>query len=246
MRRAAEKDRDGLKAPCIHCDKTIARPPPSLKAGGAKSNVPVCSGSGDVKNVDSGDTDLASPFDDAHQVLDYDFLFSASKDEFLSGDASFIADYNNDASQNSSYSLSEPELVIDIGSPVNTLLTAAKECHWGKEIEDQQQLSSAASTLVDPTARTSLHLGAEKGHAKIVSILLNSGAAIESLDYAGRTALHCAVKSHQVEVVRLLLDRGADAKRKDASGMSALHLAVDEGDEDIVLLLIEKGVDPNT
>jgi hypothetical protein len=244
LRRAAEKDRSGSRAPCIHCDKTIAHPPTSSKEGGARSDAFDFNGIGDVRTVVSPATGLASPFDNAQEVPDYDFLFSTSKDEFLpSYDASFIADYTNDASENS---LSEPELVIDLGSPANTLPTAAKKCDGEKEIENQQRLSSSPSTPVHPTARTSLHLGAGKGHVKIVSILLNSGAAIESLDFAGRTALHCAVESRQVEVVRLLLDHGADAQRKDASGMSALHLAVDQGYEDIVLALIEKGVDPNT
>jgi ankyrin repeat protein len=85
-------------------------------------------------------------------------------------------------------------------------------------------------------------LGAEKGHTKIVQILLNSGASIDSVDIAGRTALHCAVESRKLEVVRVLLERGADAKRKDANGMSVLHLAVDKGYEDIVLLLIENKI----
>jgi ankyrin repeat protein len=126
------------------------------------------------------------------------------------------------------------------------LVTPPSTSDGKEEAENKWQTDPLSLTPTSPTNRTSLHLGAEKGHTKIVQILLNSGASIDSVDIAGRTALHCAVESRKLEVVRVLLERGADAKRKDANGMSVLHLAVDKGYEDIVLLLIEKGIDPNS
>jgi hypothetical protein len=250
MRRAAEKDRNDLKAPCIHCDKTSARQPKSLKEGGTRSDPFDSNEFGDFRMGVRGEASLTAPLDVVQEMPEYDFLFSTSKDGFLSTyDTSFIAEHTNDVSESSPSSLCEPEPALESVSylfdnlmDVNKLLAAPKRREREKENQNQPPPPAMTASF---TARTSLHLGAEKGHTKIVSILLNSGAAIESVDFAGRTALHCAVESNQMEVVRILLDRGADAERKNTNGMSALHLAVDNGYEDIVLLLIENGVDPN-
>ena len=45
------------------------------------------------------------------------------------------------------------------------------------------------------------------GHAEVVSLLLGSGAHLDSVDLEGNTALMLASESGHVEVVRLLLGR---------------------------------------
>ncbi|WP_372364962.1 ankyrin repeat domain-containing protein [Candidatus Uabimicrobium sp. HlEnr_7] len=59
-----------------------------------------------------------------------------------------------------------------------------------------------------------LIISAREGDTKVVSILLNAGAAPEKL-VGGITALHMACWTYRVEVVRLLLKRGVNPQVKD-------------------------------
>ncbi|CAL8067963.1 unnamed protein product [Calicophoron daubneyi] len=66
----------------------------------------------------------------------------------------------------------------------------------------------------DKQQRTALHLAAWKGHANVVSYLLQLPAVqklIDEPDIEGRTALHLALSANQPECVRLLLLAGANA-----------------------------------
>jgi ankyrin repeat protein len=53
-----------------------------------------------------------------------------------------------------------------------------------------------------------LSRSAEKGHERIVALLLQNGAGPDFEDGSGQTPLSRAVEGGSVAVVRLLLDRG--------------------------------------
>lgn len=81
--------------------------------------------------------------------------------------------------------------------------------------------------IVDPSGRTALHVAAQLGHTKIVSVLCENGADANApgmffllfrsprsgyrriVDRGGRTALHVAANLGQPDIVRLLVEKGA-------------------------------------
>ncbi|KAF2970305.1 hypothetical protein GQX73_g3286 [Xylaria multiplex] len=91
--------------------------------------------------------------------------------------------------------------------------------------------------------QTSLHIGAERGHVSIVSMLLSAGAPVDALDSEANTALHRAARGEQIGVIRLLLEHGADPNRANAMGWTPVHLGVSAGSTEIVELLVQYGGD---
>ncbi|EGZ25167.1 hypothetical protein PHYSODRAFT_436493, partial [Phytophthora sojae] len=76
---------------------------------------------------------------------------------------------------------------------------------------------------------TALHLAAEKGHAKVVQLLLAGGSNPNAATQRdGSTALHKAAFMNNPEVVWLLLRSGADPQLKDAKGVTAVDQADSE------------------
>jgi ankyrin repeat protein len=61
----------------------------------------------------------------------------------------------------------------------------------------------------------------------VVSLVLDSGAAIDALDNRGRSALMTAAELGHAGIVELLLRRGADRSLKDKDGKSAADLTTD-------------------
>ena len=60
---------------------------------------------------------------------------------------------------------------------------------------------------------TPLHLAAEKGHLKVVQLLVESGAKCDLTTKDGRTALDVAVDYGHVEIVRFLSELGEGAEK---------------------------------
>jgi ankyrin repeat protein len=77
----------------------------------------------------------------------------------------------------------------------------------------------------DP-ARAALNLPVVSERKRILPLLLDHGADIESRDEQGRTLLMSAVEKKDKEIVELLLARKADVKARNLKGQTALHLAV--------------------
>jgi ankyrin repeat protein len=84
------------------------------------------------------------------------------------------------------------------------------------------------------------------GNIKIVRLLLDHGAQIDSMNGPFNfTALTQAAARGHTEIVRLLLERGADVTIPDAWGTSILWWAVrDAGKAEIVEMLLAHGADP--
>lgn len=94
-----------------------------------------------------------------------------------------------------------------------------------------------------------LMVAAVKGNAKIISMLVNTGANINQTNKWGHNALTLAVVNGHTEVVRMLLKAGIGANQRiyggPYNGDTALHIALDKGYEEIAQILIEAGAPLN-
>ncbi|MGL9779673.1 MAG: ankyrin repeat domain-containing protein, partial [Wolbachia sp.] len=90
---------------------------------------------------------------------------------------------------------------------------------------------------------TSLCLGAERGHYKIVVLLLDHGAIVDLANHGVWTPLHLAASRGHDKVVKLLLDKGAKVDATTKEGCTPLHVAAQEGKKDVVVLLLDHGAD---
>ncbi|EDQ84253.1 uncharacterized protein MONBRDRAFT_30435 [Monosiga brevicollis MX1] len=115
--------------------------------------------------------------------------------------------------------------------------------------------------------RAPLHYACEKGHVKVVEMLLKHGVDAKARDDVsaslfpyllgmyGRTAVHYACDQVYVKVLEMLVEHGADAKAMDdvstshllfrlmMYGRTPLHYACHTGRIMVVLMLLEHGVD---
>ncbi|XXG96072.1 hypothetical protein Hte_002349 [Hypoxylon texense] len=89
----------------------------------------------------------------------------------------------------------------------------------------------------------SLQVGAMKGWAEIVTILLDAGAEKDYVDGSGNTALQLAAYFDKGRVVEVLLRRQVNLELRDSSGRTALADAVRKGHDQIVQLLLAAGAD---
>jgi hypothetical protein len=95
------------------------------------------------------------------------------------------------------------------------------------------------------SSKVALFAAIKNGDTQQVSLLIESGADIESEDALGRRALFKAVESGSDAVVSIFLAKLADVNVKTVDGLTALHEAAKNGLTGIVKLLVEKGADTN-
>ena len=74
--------------------------------------------------------------------------------------------------------------------------------------------------------KTSLHLAAESGNAKIIQFLLKHKATLEKKTALGWTALHFAVRNGDEESVKTLLSAEADVNSPNLNGVTPLVIAL--------------------
>ena len=90
-------------------------------------------------------------------------------------------------------------------------------------------------------AWTPLHKAVDRGHDKVVEVLVSNGAYINGADECGITALMRASLNGFSSIAKLLLDAGVDVNAKGPSNRTALHYASIGGSSEIVDLLLEHG-----
>lgn len=100
----------------------------------------------------------------------------------------------------------------------------------------------------NPQGRTALHEAARGGHADVVRLLLERGAAHDLVDTQHAwTPLHQAAAGGQLDVVRALLVRGSAVNTPDRCGRTPLWLAAQyepaERSMETLKLLLEHGAD---
>jgi len=86
-----------------------------------------------------------------------------------------------------------------------------------------------------------LILASEKGHIKVVELLIAHGAEIDHLDNDGKSPLFYAAGNGHIKVVELLINHGAKVDQLDNDGTSPLFYAAGNGHIKVVELLIGHG-----
>jgi cytohesin len=114
-------------------------------------------------------------------------------------------------------------------------------------LEVVRQLLDANPGLIQSETGT-LHTAVVAGDEKIVQLLLDRGANVNTLNNFLMTPLHIAAEEgNRLAIARLLLDRGADvnggktAERRE--GHTPLHQAAMSGDLEVLKLLVDRGAD---
>lgn len=110
-------------------------------------------------------------------------------------------------------------------------------------------LSRGAAPTQSSSDYSLLHEAAERGHADVVRLLIETGMDINEADERGRTPLHAACGAvDRADLVRLLLDAGADPTTIDDQGLTPLELAVSAGSVESTTLLADhlRPADPET
>lgn len=90
-----------------------------------------------------------------------------------------------------------------------------------------------------------LHWASFAGQTKIVDMLLNRGARINTSNMGDDTALHLAASHGHTECVRLLLKNKADVNALNEYGNTPLHYACFWGYQEIAELLLSHGAQAN-
>lgn len=106
-------------------------------------------------------------------------------------------------------------------------------------------LLSKGSIGIDDTCcaggRTPLMCAAERGHSRVIKILLEAGADVTAVCDGGVTALHISAKHGHLPVTNLLIKAGADLEAGDIEGYTPLHIAAQVGRHRVMEALVEAG-----
>ena len=84
----------------------------------------------------------------------------------------------------------------------------------------------------------------DEEYAKIIKLLIRSGANPNSLSDLGKTPLYGSIVRSSVPRVKVLLENGADPNFYSSSGYTPLIEASIRGNLEVVKLLLEHGADP--
>ena len=77
--------------------------------------------------------------------------------------------------------------------------------------------------------------------AKLVDVLLNNGASLDSRDLIDRTPLHLAAEMGYLEGIQLLLKHNADIHARDSWAMTPFEIATSNRRPDAMQLLLDLG-----
>ncbi|XP_063614999.1 transient receptor potential cation channel subfamily A member 1 homolog isoform X1 [Penaeus indicus] len=103
-------------------------------------------------------------------------------------------------------------------------------------------LNGASVKTANRAKRTALHLAAEKGNDKILTLLVdNCLESVHAKETEQQTPLHLAARSGHVASCQLLVGKGADKEAKDTRGYTALHWAAKMGFSECCSQLLKLG-----
>lgn len=108
-------------------------------------------------------------------------------------------------------------------------------------MNEQQWAIRSILDCEEPLADAVLLHAIKQGYKKVVELLLEKGADMETRDKHGRTSLWWAIEHGHEILVQLLLAKGADMEAKDTIGRTPLHRAAQNGHEALVQLLLDQG-----
>lgn len=135
----------------------------------------------------------------------------------------------------------------DVNAPQGDGMTAL---HWSALNGDLPSTTVilAAGAATEPLTRvgryTPLHLASSRGHAAIVSRLLEAGSKPGALTETGVQPLHLAAQAGNPEAISALIDRGADVNARDAThGRTPLIFAASQNRLEAMTRLLARGAD---
>lgn len=89
--------------------------------------------------------------------------------------------------------------------------------------------------------KSPLHHAVERGHCKLVKILIDFGADVNIADKDNVRPLHLAASRGFAEISEALIDADAMVDAKDRWGTTPLHHAAEQGQGEVTRLLVERG-----
>eukprot|EP01112_Ceratiomyxa_fruticulosa_P021505 TRINITY_DN758_c0_g1_i2.p1 TRINITY_DN758_c0_g1~~TRINITY_DN758_c0_g1_i2.p1 ORF type:complete len:518 (+),score=70.79 TRINITY_DN758_c0_g1_i2:261-1814(+) len=98
----------------------------------------------------------------------------------------------------------------------------------GNHTRDNDSASKLIGLREGRYGQTALHISAERGHEKILSVLLDHGADVDATNGNNWTPLHIACSKGHRSVVEVLLSRGAN-RTKLVENFTPLNLAIEYG-----------------
>ena len=145
------------------------------------------------------------------------------------------------------------KLFIDSGMSPNTTFSVGKyripvifyAINSGDEMTFQVLLHSKADLLASVEGVSVLAKAAEKGTPEMISLIIKSGADINTQGYNKMTPLMTAIESENSGAAWLFIQSGADVNASDVNGITPLMRALGKGNVDIVRELIKKGANVN-
>ncbi len=93
--------------------------------------------------------------------------------------------------------------------------------------------------------RSPLHTASERGHTRIVSLLLTHNAKVDRVDKGHNSALMLASQGGHTEVINLLLAKNAEVNLSNETGHTALKLAALSRQQESVHALLNGGANIN-
>jgi ankyrin repeat protein len=115
--------------------------------------------------------------------------------------------------------------------------TAVHKAFQAGDFEMVKFLMANGATLDQNTKDNQLQLASGNSNLKIVNLLLENGANLESKTDEGDTPLIKAVSNNDKAMVELLLAKGASLETKNAKGNKPLDLAINAGFAEIAPIL---------
>ncbi|KAG2484501.1 hypothetical protein HYH03_016730 [Edaphochlamys debaryana] len=86
-------------------------------------------------------------------------------------------------------------------------------------------------------------LASERGHTRVVRLLLEAGADVKATTKGGATALSLAAAEGHADVIPLLVEAGADVNAADQKGTPLLGVAAHRGHTEVVRALLRAGAE---
>eukprot|EP01018_Ginkgo_biloba_P034652 Gb_18505 [translate_table: standard] len=106
------------------------------------------------------------------------------------------------------------------GSDDETKLEIIHSCAREADIAGLLQVleQGIPTDLRDSQGRTALHWAVDRGHLKVVQLLISKGADVNAKDEEGQTPLHYAAVCEREDIAKCIIEHGADASVKDNDG----------------------------
>lgn len=105
-------------------------------------------------------------------------------------------------------------------------------------IEQRDKSKNNPINDYDKDGLGAIHWASDRGHHKILEILLQNGANVNLIDTdSGQTALHYAISCGHLDCIKTLLQNGANPNITDSDDVTCIDLANESEDPNIIELL---------